>query len=182
MTPQELRAMRRGEKVNVNQQPMLGDGSMPMSEQQMMMMDAAGYNPMLSMGGTPDARRTDRWLETKMPEKKTGLWLTDSLIIEELAKSNLSTEDSKWCFREWREIVALAGGDGNNEWVNNRQNALLFFIKINRSVSDRAEKGLRDGTMLMTQNINQKSDVKMPTENIGETSTGGFLSLLRRGR
>lgn len=190
MTPEELRAMRRGERPQIFQpQGQLTDGSgggtmagQPMSEQQMMAMEQM-YNPMMNMGGSPDIRRVEKWLETKIPTKddKQGLWLTETTLIEELTKSNLSSELANWCFREWREIVALAGGDGNEWWIADRQNNLLFFIKVNRSVNDRAEKGLRDGVLLMTQNINQKSDVKMPQEVGAQRTGGGFFGFFGGG-
>lgn len=186
MTPNEINAIRRGEKVHMQpNQQMLGDGS-PMSEQQMMAMDAAMYNPMMGMGGTPDARRVDRWLETKIPtgDDADKFWLTETELAEELAKGNFTREDYNWINREYAEIEALSGGDGNEEWVKSRQRKLLLKIKSTRGISDNKELGLRDGTLLMTQNINQKSDVKMPGESQVGQDAGGFFGLARalRGR
>jgi hypothetical protein len=181
MTPQELRAMRRGERVQIpsGQSQMIGDGS-PMTEQQMMMMEAA-YNPMMQVGGSPDVRRVDRWLTTKIPREDDvhKFWFTETELAEELAMGNFTKEEYNWFIREYAEIEAIAGGDGNEMWVRSRQRKLFLKIKATRSRSDNKEVGLRDGTLLMTQNVSQKSDVKMPTENQNQVNAGGFFGLLR---
>jgi hypothetical protein len=181
MTPQELRAMRRGDKVPVQQgPPMLGDGSQ-MSEQQMMMMEAA-YNPMMQMGGSPDIRRVDRWLQYKVPNESDNgkFWVTETALAEELAKANLTKEEYNWFVREYAEMEAIAGGDGNEKWLASRQRKFMMRLEATRSRTDNKELGLRDGTLLLTQNIQQKSDVKMPTENQGNLNAGGFLGLWGR--
>lgn len=181
MTPEELRMMRQGQKVPV-QQPMFGDGSQ-MSEQQMMAMESM-YNPMMNMGGSPDIRRVDRWLEYKIPGKDDAdrFWMTETDLAEELAKANLVKEEYNWFVREYAEIEAIAGGDGNQKWVQSRQRKFMLKLEMTRSRTDNKEVGMRDGTLLLTQNINQKSDVKMPNENPNPVPTGGFFGLLRGGR
>lgn len=177
MTPEELRMMRAGQKVNVNQ-PMIGDGTM--SEQQMMAMESM-YNPMMQMGGSPDIKRVDRWLQYKHPSEKDAgkFWVTETDLAEELAKANLTKEEYNWFVREYSEIEAIAGGDGNEKWVQSRQRKFMMKLEMTRSRTDNKEVGMRDGTMLLTQNINQKSDVKMPTENTNPVNNGGFFGLLR---
>lgn len=177
MTPEELRMMRAGQKVNC-QQPMLGDGSM--SEQQMIAMESM-YNPMMQMGGSPDIKRVDRWLQYKHPESKdTGkFWVTETDLAEELAKANLTKEEYNWFVREYSEIEAIAGGDGNEKWVQSRQRKFMMKLEMTRSRTDNKEVGMRDGTLLLTQNISQKSDVKMPSENPNPVNNGGFFGLLR---
>lgn len=182
MTPEQLRAMRNGQPIP-QQQQMIGDGAMAAQEQQMMMMDA-GYNPMLGMGGSPDVRRVDRWLTTKIPAEENieKFWFTETELAEELAMGNFTKEEYNWIIREYAEIEAIAGGDGNEKWVQSRQRKLFLKIKATRSRSDNKEIGLRDGTLLMTQNINQKSDVKMPSENLNPANNGGFFGFLRGNR
>ena len=183
MTPQELRAMRNGERVQMQGQGMISDGSMPMNEQQMMMMEAA-YNPMMQMGGAPDIRRVDRWLQYKVPkdEDVDKFWVTETELAEELAKANLTKEEYNWFVREYSEIEAISGGDGNERWMQSRQRKFMMKLNMTRARSDNKEMGLRDGTLLMSQNVNQKSDVKMPTENTNPMGSGGFFGLLRGNR
>ena len=109
MTPEELRMMRNGQKVPMQQQQMIGDGSQAMSEQQMMAMEAM-YNPMMNMGGSPDIRRVDRWLQYKLPDDKDvgKFWVTETDLAEELAKANLTKEEYNWFVREYSEIEAIA--------------------------------------------------------------------------
>lgn len=183
MTPEELRMMRNGQKVPMQQQQMIGDGSQAMSEQQMMAMEAM-YNPMMNMGGSPDIRRVDRWLQYKLPDDKDvgKFWVTETDLAEELAKANLTKEEYNWFVREYSEIEAIAGGDGNQKWVQSRQRKFLMKLELTRSRTDNKEVGMRDGTLLLTQNISQKSDVKMPSENTGPAESGGFFGLLRGRR
>jgi hypothetical protein len=185
LTPEQIRAMRSGSPMPMHQQ-MIGDGSQmsPQDMQRQMQMEEAMYNPMMGMGGAPDIRRVDRWLQYKVPDEETSgkFWLTETTLAEELAKGNLTKEEYNWIVREYAEIEAIAGGDGNGEWVKSRQRKLMLRLNMTRSRSDNPEKGLRDGTLLMAQNVNQKSDVKMPGETMGDSNTGGFFGLLRRGK
>ena len=180
MTPEQLRAMRNGQTIPDSQQ-MIGDGTMSPQEQQQMVAMEAMYNPMLQMGGAPDIRRVDRWLQYNVPKNEDAnkFWLTETALAEELAKANLTKEEYNWIVREYAEIEAINGGDGNEEWVKSRQRKLMLKLNMTRSRSDNPERGLRDGTLLMTQNVNQKSDVKMPTENMNPQNTGGFFGFLR---
>ena len=175
--------MRQGQKVPMQQQQMIGDGSAAMSEQQMMAMEAM-YNPMMNMGGSPDIRRVDRWLQYKLPDDKDvgKFWVTETDLAEELAKANLTREEYNWFVREYSEIEAIAGGDGNQKWVQSRQRKFLMKLEMTRSRTDNKEVGMRDGTLLLTQNISQKSDVKMPSENTSPAESGGFFGLLRGRR
>ena len=183
MTPEQPRAMRQGQKVQQDQ-PMITDGGMSMQEQQQMMAMEQMYNPMLSMGGAPDIRRVDRWLQYKVPEDKDvdKFWVTETALAEELAKANLTKEEYNWFVREYSEIEAIAGGDGNEKWMQSRQRKFMMKLNMTRARSDNPEKGLRDGTLLMTQNVNQKSDVKMPTDNMGGPEAGGFFGLFKGRR
>lgn len=176
--------MRNGQSVQ-HDQPALGDGTMSMQEQQQMAaMDAAYYNPMMNMGGPPDIRRVDRWLQYKTPKAEdTGkFWVTETDLAEELAKANLTREEYNWFVREYAEIEAISGGDGNEKWMESRQRKFMMKLNMTRSRSDNRELGLRDGTLLMTQNVNQKSDVKIPSENMNPGNNGGFFGLLRGNR
>lgn len=187
MNPTQLRAMREGKPIPPDNQvaaqmgpPMLTDGSQPMMDPNMMM--DMGYNPMLQMGGPPDIRRVDRWLQYKPLKKEDEgkFWVTETELAEEQAKGNLTREEYNWFIREYAEIEAIAGGDGNEKWVRSRQRKFMQKLILTRSRSDNKEIGLRDGTLLMTQNVNQRSDVKMPTENLNPSGgNGGFFGFLR---
>lgn len=186
MTPEQLRAMRNGQPIPQNQS-MVSDGTMSQQEQQQMMqqqMMMEQYNPMLNMGGPPDIRRVDRWLQYKVPNEKDSdkFWMTETELAEELAKANLVKEEYNWFIREYAEIEAISGGDGNEKWLQSRQRKFMLRLNLTRSRSDNKEMGLRDGTLLMTQNVNQKSDVKMPSENLNPNNNGGFFGFLRGNR
>jgi hypothetical protein len=105
--------------------------------------------------------------------------MTETDLAEELAKANLVKEEYNWFVREYSEIEAIAGGDGNQKWVQSRQRKFMLKLEMTRSRTDNKEVGMRDGTLLLTQNISQKSDVKMPTENTNPVNNGGFFGLLR---
>ena len=174
--------MRQGQQVpRQGQQAMIGDGTMSVQEQQQMMAMEASYNPMLQMGGAPDIRRVDRWLQYKVPKKEDidKFWVTETELAEELAKANLTKEEYNWFVREYSEIEAIAGGDGNERWMQSRQRKFMMKLNMTRARSDNKEMGLRDGTLLMSQNVNQKSDVKMPSENLNPQNNGGFFGFLR---
>jgi hypothetical protein len=147
------------------------------------MMQEMAYNPMIAGGGQPDIRRVDRWLEYKIPteENKDKFWVTETGLAEELAKANLTKDEYNWFVREYTEIEAIAGGDGNEKWVQSRQRKFMMKLNMTRSRSDNPERGLRDGTLLMTSNINQKSDVRMPSESNGNqgVNNGGFFSFIK---
>lgn len=186
MTPEQLRAMRTGQRQPQQQmaQPsdmMMMDPNAPASAADMAMMESM-YNPMLSMGGAPDIRRVDRWLQYKVPtkEEEDKFWVTETALAEELAKANLTKEEYNWFVREYAEIEAIAGGDGNSKWVQSRQRKFMMKLNATRSRSDNKEHGLRDGTLLMTQNTRQESAVKMPSENLNPGDNGGFFGFLRR--
>ena len=185
MTPEQLRAMRTGQKPQMQQgassDMMLMDPNAPATAADMAMMESM-YNPMLSMGGAPDIRRVDRWLQYNVPNKDDvdKFWVTETALAEELAKANLTKEEYNWFVREYAEIEAIAGGDGNAKWVTSRQRKFMMKLNATRSRSDNKEHGLRDGTLLMTQNVNQKSDVKVPSENLSPGDNGGFFGFLRR--
>lgn len=105
-------------------------------------------------------------------------WMTETELAEELAMANLTKEEADWFYREYLEVEAIAGGDGNELWKQSRQRKFLLKLKLTRSRSDNPERGLRDGTMLNTQNVNQKSDVRIPTES--QQAPPGFFSFLRK--
>ena len=183
MTPEQLRMMRQGQKPQMQQQDpnmALMDPSMQQPSQQEMMMDQM-YNPMLQMGGAPDIRRVDRWLQYKVARDSDAnkFWVTETELAEELAKANLTKEEYNWFVREYAEIEAIAGGDGNEKWVQSRQRKFMQKLIMTRSRSDNPEKGLRDGTLLMTQSVKQESTVKMPSENLNPQNNGGFFGFLR---
>jgi len=184
MTPEQLRAMREGRPIppTMQQQALLGDGAGLSPEEQAMMMAEmqGGYNPMLAGAGQPDIRRVDRWLQYKAPkgEDVGKYWVTETELAEELAKANLTKEEYNWFVREYTEIEMIGGGDGNAKWVLRRQREFMMKLNMTRSRSDNPERGLRDGTLLMTQNTTQKSDVRIPTEQ--QTPTDGLFSFLRR--
>lgn len=191
MTPEELRRLRTGQMPQ--QQQMIGDGMSGMTEaemqnemalQQAMMSGGMGVNPMLMSGGQPDIKRVDRWLKYPIisSEDSGKFWLTETELAEELVKANVDQKLYNWAVREYTEIEALAGGDGNEEWVKSRQRKLMFKIRLTRSRPDIREMGMRDAHHLLGQNVTNKSEVKMPTvdtENKG-SGGGGFFGIFRR--
>jgi hypothetical protein len=124
----------------------------------------------------------DRWLQYKHPKSEdvNKFWVTETDLAEELAKANLTKSEYDWFVREYTEIESIAGGDGNEKWVQSRQRKFMMKLNATRSRSDNPERGLRDGTLLMTSNISQKSDVKIPSDvPASGNPQGGFFSFLR---
>lgn len=190
MSPEELRRLRTGQQPQ-GQQPMITDGSMSQSDAAAMaMMDPTGmmgYNPLLGAGGQPDIKRVDRWLRYTPPkgDDVNKFWMTETELAEELVKANLTVKEFNWFIREYAEIEAIAGGDGNAKWVQSRQRKFMLKLQMTRARSDNHEVGMRDVGWLMGQNINQRgvSEVKMPSEdtNTKAVGGGGFLGIFRRG-
>lgn len=185
MTPEELRQMRN--RLKAREQGLI-EGNVceqqAITPQQEAIEDAMAYNPMVYGSGQPDIRRVDRWLQYKRPkaEDENKFWVTETEMAEELAKANLTKVEYDWFVREYTEIESIAGGDGNEKWVRSRQRKFMMKLEATRSRSDNPERGLRDGTLLMTQNINQKSDVKIPSESPAQSPQQGGLFSFLRGR
>lgn len=195
MTPEQMRAIRSGQKMPPGAQqqmmmvpqaagPVMPPGGEMMMDPSMMMMDPSMYNPMLAGTGGPNVQTMNRWLTPQLPktEDLDRFWVTETAMIEELAKANLTKDEYNWFVREYAEIEAIAGGDGNEKWVRSRQRKFLMRLEATRSRPDNKEIGVRDATLLLTQTINQKSDVKMPSENLNPVNNGGFFGILRGNR
>ncbi len=166
-------------------QQMIGDGSgmTDMELQQELAMEQqmmGGYNPLMMSGGQPDIKRVDRWLRVKVPQGADAdkFWMTETDLLEELAKSNLTGKEYNWFIREYAEIEAIAGGDGNEMWAKSRQRKFLLRLNLARSRVDNKEVGMRDAAWLMGQNINQKSNVVMPAEENQSAAASGRRGLL----
>lgn len=193
MTPEQIRAMREGkplskQPINQQQMAMVPAGT----EQNMMidpmmggaMIDPSMYNPALVGSGGPNIKTMDRWVSVKFPKSKEDrekVWVTETDLIEELVKANVPKEEYNWFVREYYEIEAVRGGDGNQKWAEQRQRVFLLKLELTRARPDNKDQGMRDALLLLTQNINQKSDVKMPNDNVNTGGSGGFFGLLRRG-
>lgn len=179
----DIRRIRSGEQPQDPNQQVMDPQQMAMMQagvDPMMMGGIGGYNP-LAFGSSPDTRRIDRWLEYRKlkPEDEGKFWVSETDLAEELTKANLTREEAQWFNREYFEIETLAGGEGNEEWVKSRQRRFMVKLRITRSRSDNKEIGIRDATLLNTQNVNQVSQVKMPeAENTG--GGGGWFGLGRR--
>lgn len=188
MTPEQIRAIRNGQQPagqnpmamvptgqdpNMMMDPMMAGGMMP--------MDPGMYNPMMAGQNTPNIKTMDRWMSVRFPKKEDSgkLGITETDLIEELVKANVTKEDYNWFVREYYEIEAVRGGDGNEMWFEQRQRKFLLKLELTRARSDNKDAGMRDALLLLTQNINQKSDVKMPSENLNPATNGGFFGLLR---